>query len=312
MALAIGKKKVVDDAAVSSPTMKFLGKGKPTVAEALDDGGTLGEEQVQIQKPLKEKKAKVVAPKTLAPEVDVNDLMEMTKLEIAGLTEETAFGVAHDLIDQTGMNDFKLGGVLSAIQIHGWWEGKSFENFRTFVEAEFGLAYRKSMYLITIYNYLSESGVPYEAVKHLGWTKLRELAGVLTLENMDEWIERAQDMTVIQLVDYIKASATVVDPDGETKVMTSATELTTLTFKVHDDQKEVIKEAVEKAKKDFNTEFDSVAMENIAMSFIEGTTGKKVAANLVASLAALGLEQAIATFESAFPGASLSLELPPD
>lgn len=96
---------------------------------------------------------------------------------------------------------FELGSVLSVIQAQGWYQ--PYANFREFVEGEYGINYRKAMYLISIYNNIIESKVPYEKVKHLGWTKLKEIASILTVDNLDKWVKLAEKHTALQLADLV-------------------------------------------------------------------------------------------------------------
>jgi hypothetical protein len=46
---------------------------------------------------------------------------------------------------------------------------------------------------IQIYDAVVKSGVTWAKVKHLGWTKLNAIAGVLDGENADQWIETASN-----------------------------------------------------------------------------------------------------------------------
>ena len=53
---------------------------------------------------------------------------------------------------------------------------------------------RKARYLISIYDNLVTKMIPWEKVSHLGWTKLKDLAPVLTPENVDEWVAKAEKL----------------------------------------------------------------------------------------------------------------------
>lgn len=59
------------------------------------------------------------------------------------------------------------------------------------------------MYWVGIYNDLAESGVSWEKVKEFGWTKLKEIAGVLTQDNVDEWVDIAKQQTTLQLMQTV-------------------------------------------------------------------------------------------------------------
>ena len=241
------------------------------------------------------------------------DLIESTVTEVENLTAESAVAEAHNLIEGAEFNYFKLGGVLAVIQENGWWSESGHENFKTFIEAEMGLPYRKAMYLIEIYQSLVEAEIPWDTVKDVGWTKLKEIAKLLTQENADEWVQRANEMTTIQLVEYIKASQqseTAEEGDEET---TKATKVSTMTFKVHEDQKETIRTALDKAKEEAGTEYDTVALEGICIQYMEGTLGKKTkgkAPSMKDLMAKAGVEEVLEVFEECFPNVDLTVEMP--
>jgi len=206
----------------------------------------------------------------------VTDKIVAVAHDMENMTKDQAITLIKELSDVVDYTYFRLGGALSVIQMNGWYHEEGHETFRAFVETEFGLHYRKAMYLVAIYNGLVQSNVPWEKVKGLGWTKLKELAHLITSENVDEWVKAAMSMTTIQLIEYIKEKEKgTLSVDGEP--VTKPSDLTTMSFKVHADQKEIIKEAVEKAKNDAKTEYDSVALEGICMSYInEHVTIKNV------------------------------------
>lgn len=303
--------------AKESPTAKLIKKSqKAPVTDKVDEALGEGTASVEAAKPKKETKKVTVVKKTTKKDT-AEDLIVTTSKEVENLTAEAALDMAHKLMDETEFSYFKLGGVLSVIQANSFWEGKGFETFKEFMEEEFGMPYRKGMYLIQIYNDLVESGVPWESVKGVGWTKLKELAKILTEDNVDEWVAKANSMTTIQLQEEIKASFTNGTEEGGEET-TKVTTVTTLTFKLHDDQKEIVKACLEKAKVDFGTEYDAVALENIATAYMESGTGKaktvtktvEVAKPLIDSMKDVGWEEAINTFEQAFPNIDISLAVP--
>lgn len=252
--------------------------------------------------------AKKAATKPAAKSASTEDLIVYTVKELEGLEKEAALGLVNELIEGSSYNNFKLGGVLSRIQEEGWWEGGSYETFRDFTENVYGIKYRKAMYLIEIYNALVESGVPWDSVKEMGWTKLREVAGLLTKENMDEWAERAKSMSTIQLIEYVKQYK--ADQAGKKESSDEGEDVktvSTMTFKVHADQKETIRHALDKAREDNKTEFDAVALEYICMQYLEGGLGKqktvtkKVKQTLTEVMSGSTPEAVLEAFEKQFP-----------
>jgi len=237
------------------------------------------------------------------------DLIVETAKEINALDKETAFEVVPSLIDSVDFSYFKLGGVLSAIQDNDWWTDDS-PTFRSFIEDNFGLHYRKGMYLIKIYDGLVEAEIPWHKVSGLGWTKLKELADILTQENCDEWVAKAESMSTLNLIAAVKAfKAGDLSTDGTTDP--DSTGVSTITFKVHPDQKETINEAVDQAMEDSDTEFKGVALEAICMNFLAGGSTKEAPKplSLQGTMEKYSPEQALEAFEAIWPEINLTAEM---
>jgi len=117
--------------------------------------------------------------------------------------------------------------------------------WKDFVEAELHISLRKSQYLLRIHHWfvrvLKDDSV-IKRVQHLGWTKVGRLVGVVDEDNVDEWVERAENMTVSQLEDFIRELKGGKDPSEK-----GSEDLKTLTFKLYPGQQENIEEALELA-----------------------------------------------------------------
>ena len=249
--------------------------------------------------------AEQVIEKEESVEVDV---IVQTAKEIGNLDKETAIEIVPELIESVDFSYFRLGGVLSTIQDNGWWEGEA-GTFKDFIQDNFGLHYRKAMYLINIYDGLVEADIPWAKVSGLGWTKLKELADILTPENVDEWVKKAQAMTTLNLQAAVKAyKAGELDTDGTTAPDSSG--VSTITFKVHPDQKETIKEAVDKAMEEADTEFKGVALEAICMNYLSGGSTKKAPTpSLTAMFEKSTPEAVLEAFEAVWPNINLTAEM---
>lgn len=240
--------------------------------------------------------AKKAAEQTV--EVPGEDALSDLVHEIETLKEDEARHMVSTLSNETDMTLFKLGGVLSLIQANGWFT--PYASFREYVEKEVGLHYRKATYWCAIYNHLAESKVPWEKVKSIGWTKLKEIAELLTIDNVDEWVAIAKSQTTLQLIETVKASKQKDSPKA-LEDQASKT-VTTITFKVHEDQKETVKAAIAKAKDDSGTTVDTAALEFICLDFLGGQS-------MSDRLKKMGLEAALEALEKAFPNTNISVEL---
>lgn len=286
---------------------------KPSASMKLVKKGTKPEAEKAVEQVEETQAAGEAVDTSGGQSVAAEDLIVHTAHEIENLKEDKAFKLVPQLLDSTALSDFKLGGVLSVIQAQGWYMDRGFENFRAYVEGECGINYRKAMYLIAIYNGMVESKVAWDKVKHLGWTKLKELASILTVENVDEWVERAEAMTVIQLQEYIKSqSAGTAVGTGETAKNTSGDvkKVVTMTFKLHEDQKQTVREALDKARHELNTDVDTVALEHICIDFLGGQSKLAKMPTLEELMKDKSAEEVLQAFGEIFPDVELTAELP--
>jgi len=238
------------------------------------------------------------------------DLIVDTAAQIENLDKEGAFEMIKPLLSIEGENDFRLGGILSLIKSNGWWEDKGYESFKSFVVGDFDMQYRKAMYLIAMYNNLVESEVPWEKVAHIGWSKLKELAAVINNENVDGWVSKAETMTVIQLQEEIKKSTQGTLASNDMADTTQSTPITTLSMKVHEDQKENIKAAIDKAKHEAETVNDGVALDAICTNYLTGgATAKQKAPSLSAMMKEAGYEVVLENFEALWPNIDLTVNV---
>lgn len=232
----------------------------------------------EVLMPAEKQKKKVKKPVEKSPLL--KDELVALAHEVEVMDREQALSAIHPLLETVNSSYIRIGGVLAVIRDHGWWQDEGFDSFRAMLEKKFGLKYRKAMYWVQIYEDLINSGVAWDQVKSLGWCKLKEVSPVLTTENCAEWVAKAEDLTVLQLHEVVRlAQASVPSGSGEDVSPEGVeTTTTTISFKVHTDQKETIKQAIEKAKGEVGTEFDAVALEGICMNYLAGgkVTSKKV------------------------------------
>lgn len=233
--------------------------------------------------------------------------------ECENMSREAAFAALPTLLESVDSNYIKLGGVLAVIRDHGWWSDLGYETLSACLEKHFGLQYRKAAYLMQAYENLVNSGVEWAQVKALGWSKLRVVSSVLTKDNVAEWVEKAASLTVLQLYDVVREyKAQSLETSGLKPDQVQAT-TTTLSFKLHVDQKETIKQALEKARKEAATEFDAVALEAICINYLAGgkvTKKKTVKLELEDVLKHYAPEQALEAFGKVWPDIDIEVTMP--
>lgn len=234
------------------------------------------------------------------------NLIHDVAVEIENLTKTKALNQADKLAEDIEANYFKLGGVLKLINSQQWFEG--FASFEEFVVEKFGFAKRKADYLISIYTNLVDKQIPWEKVSSLGWTKLKDLAPILTLENLDEWVTKATPCTVVELQAMIKASQGGADATEASKTTSDSV---TLKFKLHNDQAEAVNTALAKAKGELTTDFDNVALAGICTGYLANASGVGAPVadvNLPELFKSLGYEKVLEAFDSAFPLIDMTID----
>lgn len=222
--------------------------------------------------------------------------------EIENLTQEKAEALVFELLDQDNNNAFKLGGVLSVIKSNGWFDG--FKDYKDYVSKTFGLEYRKAQYWIGIYDKLVGESISWSKVSSLGWTKVSILCPVITEANVDEWVEKASKVNCDTLKAMVKAALGGDAEEGATEKTTS--DVSKLAFTVHADQKETIKSALEKAKEETATDFDTVALENICIGYLGGSVS--VEKSLKQLMAEAGYRTVLETFAEIWPGIDMDID----
>ena len=193
---------------------------------------------------------------------DIIDLVQ----DIEILTKDDAIARLLELEERHEKTFFEIGGVLSAIQKRKWFD--PFASLDEWVEKNTALSRSKARALIQIYDSVVTSGVKWAKVKHLGWTKLNAIAGVLNGANADHWIEAASIRSraeIKQLVQEYLGGSAGRKPEGSTATRVK-------TFKFRDDQIKTVQAAIDRAKNIAGVEDDSAALAVICEAYADGRT----------------------------------------
>lgn len=207
------------------------------------------------------------------PEAPEENPIMLVAQEIEGLTDQASIeSEITTLLSSEGMNDFRLGGLMQKLLAVGTFPDNS--SFKDYIGQRWGLKYRKARYLIELYNGLLKSGVSWEVVAGIGWSKVITLLPVLTPENAEEWVEKAKQYNNDTLQATVKAALAGDGGVNPKDADLEQSKLKTLTFGVGPDQEELIKEAVEHAMQVGKTEHKGVALELICTEYLGNTTSQ--------------------------------------
>ena len=194
--------------------------------------------------------------------------------EIENLKKDDAIARLGTLEETHEQNFFEIGGVLSAIQKNKWFEPHA--SFDEWVEKNTAMRRSKARVLVQIYDGIGNSGVTWAKVKHIGWTKLRAIAGVLKPDNADHWIGIASKHTKAEIIELVRQH---LSPSGVPKASSSkATH--SKTFKLHGDQIKTVNAAIEKRKTADNLTDDADALESICQDYLASPNLEQALLNL--------------------------------
>lgn len=152
-----------------------------------------------------------------------------------------------DLSKAETNNQIELGELLTKafeLSAHRDW---GFPTWEDFIEQEMAMSKRKAQYLMSIHQWFVEvlkSKKLIDSVKHLGWSKLRLLKGVADATNIKEWLARAEQMSFSQLEAFIKQ----LKEDGKEKGEGNPENLTSVNFRLYEEQNRALEDALELAK----------------------------------------------------------------
>jgi len=256
-----------------------------TAAKAEKDGGG-AQEQAQESK---------AAQKGKGGKGPADHIMAVAH-KVEGLPKGKVLARAAELVATVDENYFELGGLLLRIRDDSLHEG--YESFAQYVSDVFGFEERKAEYLMSIYKHLVHKAIPWDVVKSLGWSKLKELAPIITEATAKEWVEKAEKLSVTELKAMLKKGDGAGGKDPKT-----TSDVVNLKFKLHKDQSELVQNAIAKAKGEAGTEHDNEALAAMAGIYLGGNAGtitpaQKDPAELMKGW---GLEATLAALEAAFP-----------
>jgi hypothetical protein len=152
-------------------------------------------------------------------------------------------------------------------------EVRKYLTFAEYVENELCMGQRTADYFVSMSRFflidMQDHPEVTTKVKKLGWSKTKELVGVVNAENVDEWVEKAQKMTVSQLAAACR-SALRGDDDKDDK-----NDVKRKSFTFVDDQIDVVENALDHAKETSGSDKDGFAMTLICQDYLAGAVRPK-------------------------------------
>lgn len=248
--------------------------------------------------PAAKKKGGKKAKKTEAPTDD--DVIASIVHEVENLKKKEALDLAANLDEATQFGMFKLGGVFAKVKREKWYD--PYPTFKAWALGEHGVDSRTTSYWVSTYNAMAQNGVPWSKVEKIGWTKLSVIAAVLSVENVDKWVDVAAKNNVTTLKEYVKNA--IKNGDGVPDTTEgSVTVKTALVFQMHADQIETVTAALAKCMEATGTPHKSVAIDYICQEYL---SGQHPPLDLPAVFKHLGWEKVLEIAAATFPEIDIS------
>jgi hypothetical protein len=168
---------------------------------------------------------------------------------------------------------FEIGELLYEVFYAGYWKGWEYESFKQYVMDELGFHERKAQYLINIYkNLVVKAQVEPEKLEGVGWSKAKEIATVVDKDNADEWVERAKESTVTELVSDVREAKA---ERGESNTGGTVERSHRLSFTLFDSQNDNVEAALKLASQIAESEKRGHLLDCIATSFQANVLGDR-------------------------------------
>lgn len=164
-----------------------------------------------------------------------------------------------DQIDESYLDISKL---LTEAYHSNFTEEWGFANFEEYCNKELDWKYRKARYLIDIYDKVKSLQLDEKRVRQLGWSKMKDLAAVLTAKNAKTWLDKAEKMTSREVTEAVKVSRRKDTSNTEVPMVT------TVKLTMSESEANIIMEAIAEAKKMTESENDVVALEMICQDWM--------------------------------------------
>jgi len=104
-------------------------------------------------------------------------------------------------------NYMTLGAVLYHLKEKGYYRTRfGYENFKDFIDDKIpNCGHRKGLYLVRIFEFTRKDVIPKDALKEIGWSKLKEIVPILwNGAEIKEWIQKARELPFAQLQEAVR------------------------------------------------------------------------------------------------------------
>lgn len=179
--------------------------------------------------------------------------------------------------DKIDAYSWEMSEALYKVYQEGLYVDWGYGSFREYVEVELDFALRKAQYLVSIQEWFHKMPQAVKDwVREIGWTKAKELVGVVSAENFEEWRERLEGKSYREIVEILKSGADEEpqgDDDGDEGSKKKDEKLLKKVFALYPAQAENVQAALELAKEMAKSDKDGHALDLICTEFLSTNAG---------------------------------------
>ena len=178
-----------------------------------------------------------------------------------------------DLRNSIDETYFEMGGLFRKILDNKIYLEFGFTDWRSFVEEKLGYGIRKTQYLMQIYHYFAVEVADEETIRKispLGWSKCKELVGVVDPKNVDDWVKQCINLTVTEVSQ--KAAEFFAEKKG---LPAEAAEKSArmVSFKLYEAQADNVEDAIKLAGEVSGSDVRSNNLSLVALDYLSHNAG---------------------------------------
>lgn len=162
---------------------------------------------------------------------------------------------------------------------NGYYLMWGYSNFKNYCHEELGVRASRARYFVLIARAMRQFNLDVDRIISIGWTKMREIVPLLTDNNYEAWLNRAEEVTADQLRHITR------DAGPESKVEELGTpKIYSLQLRMSEDEHSIITDAIDRAKDIAGTDSAVTALEVIAYDWIQQSADGPVQTDLATVL----------------------------
>lgn len=168
--------------------------------------------------------------------------------------------------------DLSVG--LHEVYTNSYYIAWGFQSWKEYVEADLDFQPRKAQYLVSIQEWFGrmKPGVQ-DWIREMGWTKAKELVGVVTNENAKEWQGLLRGKSYKDMMSMLSGST---DDDGDSNVTPidkNGEKASRKAFGLYPDQLANVDQAIQKAMEIAQSDKEGHALDMICVDFLATNGG---------------------------------------